>query len=125
MARRAVGVTEWWIHPSRMSALLKDERVKASDLHHESVIALGLTEGVSTVTAWVRVDQLDAVSADHHLLASVDPNVRLRAAPEYLASFWSDIAEVPRLVAAADLWDERDPRSQDAARAMFEAATGR
>ena len=72
---------------------------------------------VPPLDLWVAAEQALEVRSHFMLLPSSQANVTLRTVPQQMVNTLT--GQVPKLIAAADLSDRTDPRSQQAARTLF------
>jgi excisionase family DNA binding protein len=121
LARRASNTLGFRVHDQNLEKFVEDRRVKSSWHSSSHMIGDRLFGGLELSNVWVSEKDVSALTTQYGLLRSTQPNLRIRvSSPEILGAFESR-SQVFRLIAAADLWDEGDSRSQQAARQSMES----
>lgn len=115
LARRADGTFDFRMHQHSVATLLADSRVRRSGADFLEKNQRGLVGGFKRANIWVARDDLDSLRVEYGILKSSLPNLRVRVLPSEVALCEEALREVPRLVSAADLWDEGDARSRGVA----------
>ncbi len=103
--------TRYRAHPSLLASVRSDPDLMLTGTTGASERRLGLVGGAGEVDAYVAEARLDAVVRRHLLRPSMDPNVTLRAVPQFTAE-WPPDRLAPSTAIALDLLDSPEPRAK-------------
>lgn len=123
LAKRAVRVSDYFVHPSAQESFLEDTRIRTSRVQTIATRSDHLVGDGTLTSVWASESDFESLKADFGLLRSASANTRLRLAPDVVAVHWQAEHRPLDLIAAADLWDEGDARSQETAEQVIAALT--